>query len=241
MRLYPLICCALVLLISCHSTDNDDQDTQNEAKGSDKTIVSGHITYKISYPEIDSTEGSLVLKMLPNTMDMTYKGNRYKMSSEAGLGMFETGYICDGNHRHMDYYLRLPSNKMASRFNEKGIAKIYPYIPDYTVNYIDTSTVISGLPCKKAEVIFEQTNDTLPVWYCPSFPLTDPNWCNPYHQISGLLVDYEIFQYGIRAHMRVSEWKEGSVSDEEIRIKEGFEIVSNSAIQQKLKDMLFGF
>ena len=90
-----------------------------EVKEVGKPLSQGTIEFEVTYPELDSN--NIVLKFMPENMEMSFKDNKYSHEWAAGLGLFKTGYVTDCTTKKMDYLLKLINVKYKSSYDAESI------------------------------------------------------------------------------------------------------------------------
>ncbi len=81
----------------------------------------------------------------------------------------------------------------------------YPKAAIIRTNQTDT---IAGYFCKKALIVFEDMGmKEIEVYYTDQIKMDSPNWCTQYHEIEGVLMAYEIEEFGIKMRLEAEEVK----------------------------------
>jgi hypothetical protein len=163
-------------------------------------IKSGIIEYKISFPDID--EESITATLLPETMTYAFTESSFASHFETAGGVFQNRIIADRKERTVDHQLKVFRKKIEVKMKEADVLKMLAEYPKATIirtNEIDT---IAGFPCKKALIVFEEVESSdIEVYYTDEIEMDSPNWCTQYHEIEGVLLAYEVVQFGIRMRL----------------------------------------
>jgi hypothetical protein len=65
-------------------------------------------------------------------------------------------------------------------------------IDNMEVEYTDDTKVIAGLNSKKAIISLPGNDETFEIYYTDEISIDDPNSTNPYSQIDGVLMDFQL-------------------------------------------------
>lgn len=194
----------------------------------------GIIEYTISYPVKNY---NLSLEMfLPKTMTMTYKNNVYK--NEVSTSMFKSIMISDCNKKQMTMILNYGKDlNIYTTLNEKETKKWLESFPelDYITSYHKEELI--GFNCSKHYGVYENLEDGHDVEIIEStdIPIINSNWCNQYHQFKGVLLGYEIQQYGMNMKLTAKSIKQNkSIPDSVFDIPKNHQEVS---LDRFLKEM----
>ena len=146
---------------------------------------------------------------LPKTMTMTYKNNVYK--NEVSTSMFKSIMISDCNKKQMTMILNYGKDlNIYTTLNEKETKKWLESFPelDYITSYHKEELI--GFSCFKHYGVYENLEDGHDVEIIEStdIPIINSNWCNQYHQFKGVLLGYEIQQYGMNMKLTAKSIKQ---------------------------------
>ncbi|HRF79066.1 MAG TPA: hypothetical protein PL070_03170, partial [Flavobacteriales bacterium] len=71
--------------------------------------------------------------------------------------------------------------------------------------------------------------------------LQNPNWFNPFAEIPGVLLRYDIVQHGMRMRLDAISVKPGDVDPSKFKVKEEFEKVQPEVLHHELAEVLGTF
>ncbi len=201
-------------------------------------ISEGEIVYDVSYPYAD-TDG-LMASFLPDKMTMKFKKDRF-ITEISSAKVFKNSLYADRTDSTAEQRLKLMGKKVKVTMDRKEVQQLVKDFPDMTVFKGEGVDTVAGYPCKKAIAIFDAIDQpAVEVYYTEEIAMKDPNWCNQYHKIDGVLLAYEIERFGIRMRLRAKAVKPRTVKPKEFR-SEGYEEVSMRSMEKELKDIAKNF
>lgn len=206
----------------------------------DSRINQGVIEYDVSYPYLDTND--IGLSLLPDKMTLTFKDNIYRVESIGGMGLFAAGFIANNQSKKMDYFMKIISTKLASRFTEKGLKQFHSEFPSYQLHPLDTTKMIAGYKCKGTQIQFY--NNIVPdyiIWYTEDINIKDPNWCSPFPNIDGVLMEYKLQQDGLILSMKANSVVKDSIHDSQFKVPLEYKVVSNHTLIKKMEEAFMGF
>ena len=191
----------------------------NENQG----ISEGVIQYDITYPYY---KDKFMLSMMPAEMRMEFKGSRYKNTVDNS--MFGSSLISNCKDSTLIMLLHFGQKKIYSELDvaltdtmikRNGVPDIIP---------LNTTDSLAGILCEKYMGVFEKLEDgyDCDVYEAKGIALKNSNWCNPYRGIEGVLLGYEIDQYGLQMRFTASEVNEAVINDSIFNVPSNYKKVS---------------
>jgi hypothetical protein len=167
----------------------------------DNRLSAGIIEYSVSFPELG--EESITATLLPETMTYAFTENSFTSHFEAAGGVFKNRIIANRETMTVEHQLKVFRKKVRVMMNETDVIQMLSDYPKMTVVKTEGTDTIAGYPCKKALVIFEEIDvPEIEIYYTDEIKMKSPNWCTQYHEIDGVLMAYEIEEFGIRMRLR---------------------------------------
>lgn len=175
-----------------------------------KKITEGIIEYDITYPYF---KDHFMKSILPSTMVFEFKDGIYKNTIEKAI--FATSLISNCkdsvlimtmNFGKKRYYSELDAALTDTMLQRNGI-------PD--VVYVNSTDSMVGLLCKKHIGVFDNLKDgyDCEVYETDEIGLEGSNWCNPYRDLDGVILGYEVDQFGLQMRFRATKITDTIVSD----------------------------
>lgn len=157
----------------------------------------GIIEYKITFPQV--SEESITATLLPDKMTYAFTKNSFASNFETAGGVFKNKIVADREGRTVDHQLKIFRKKIQTRMDETEVMKMLAEYPSATVIETSETDTIAGYHCKKALIVFEDVEmEEIEVFYTDEIEMDSPNWCTQYHEIDGVLMAYEVEEFGIR-------------------------------------------
>ncbi len=201
-------------------------------------VEEGVITYRVTYPYAN-TDG-LMAAFLPEEMRMKFEENRY-MTEISSAKVFKNAFFADREDSMAIQGLKLMNKKVRVTMNKREVKELLEGFPEMTVFHSRGRDTIAGYPCKKAIAIFSDIDKpSVQVYYTDRIAIDDPNWCNQYRKIGGVLMGYEIERFGVRMRLRARKVEPRTVKEEEFKM-EGYKEVSMEEMEKELKEIMETF
>lgn len=200
----------------------------------DNKIKEGIIEYDVVYPYF---KDPFMKSQMPKKMTFEFKNNKYKNTIERGL--FGTSLIsnCKDSTLIMIFrfgkkqiYTELDAALTDTMINKNGIPDI--------INLNKTDS-ISGLLCTKYMGVFDNLDDGYDgeVYETKDIGIDSPNWCNPYRELGGVLLGYEIDQFGLQMRFRADKITDTIVSDSTFMIPSNYKKVSLERMLYEIEEL----
>ncbi|MCC7303453.1 MAG: hypothetical protein IT233_12510 [Bacteroidia bacterium] len=175
----------------------------------------GVVEYDVTYPDIE--EGNMMAAGLPDEAKYYFKGNKTITSLSGMMGMIEIGFITDEETKTAKQSLVVFTNKYVAELNEGGVNKMNAgFVKEIQLVEGETKK-IADLKCNKAKAILENGKE-IDIWYTTEIGNPGVNWSNPYSQIKGVLMEFEIEKYGIAMKLVAKKVLKDPVPDEQFSV-----------------------
>ncbi|MBL4754049.1 MAG: hypothetical protein JKY52_10715 [Flavobacteriales bacterium] len=178
ISLLPLL---LIFLSGCDTLFHED-------------IKEGYIEFEITYPETDAQ--SIIFNILPTEMILRFKDDRTAGSLSAAMGAFQTEMLAFPETKTVYQLVKIMNDKHALRVDSTEIESLYAELPEMKIHFVDSTKLVAGYKCKKATVTFKDNiKEEFSIWYTDEIDIANSNWCTPFHEISGVLLEYQVRKY----------------------------------------------
>lgn len=200
--------------------------------GSSK-YTEGVLEFEVSYPYFNGAD--IILKMLPSKMTMKFKDGRFRTTVTKGKSI-KMDFISDCNNKSMISAFQFGSKKIAVELNEKEIKAMLKEFPKVVYIDIPETDTLAGFTCKKKAAVFEDISyPDCELWYTDEIDIPNANWCYPFSDIPGVLLQYEVERYGMRMRLKAKRFLDESVDDSEFDTPQGYKSVKLSDFEDEVK------
>ena len=211
-----------VLLITLYSCDKRS-----------RTHSEGVIEYKITYPKIE--KGHYMLGLMPKKMITKFKDDKYVTKLSAGMGLFKTGFICDKENESYMQLAKLFNKKYVTQLEGDDIYSALEHLPKFHIQHSSDIKKILNYNCKKATItVGEQSDETYTVYYTNELNIEDPNWCNQYAGIDGMLLEYQYEKYGICMRFIAKKITFKKIKDTDFEVPEDYDLIPQEKVDKEI-------
>lgn len=208
----------------------------NTGKNTTSKISEGIIEYEITYPGI-AQDDIFMLGMMPKDMKVKFKNSNTIGELKTGAGVFTTRFIVNNNKRNLFHYLKLVNKEYGLILDSADIYSSYAKKPDDMKLIPSAETkVIAGYNCKKMDIVFADTAKNFAVYYTEEIGIEDPNWCTIFHEIKGVLLEYNVRQFNIEMHLTAKNVIAEDIPDEDFDVPTDYETISQAEMEEKFTD-----
>lgn len=193
-----------------------------EQEGFHENMSEGIIEYNVSYPSLDSN--NIMLEMLPTKMVMKFKKDRYKSELQTAAGIIEMSVIVDASEYKMYNLVKLFSDKYVLELDRSGARHMTSVLPPFRMEKLDEERVIAEANCNKLLLDFGTAKEESYIfYYTDQIDLKEPNWCTPFDEVQGVLLDYRIENYDMDMRLTAERIISTKIDDKEFEIDESYE------------------
>jgi GLPGLI family protein len=204
------------------------------------TVAEGVIEYALSFPEY--APDGLMAGMLPERTTVSFTEDKQVAELSAGMGIFRTTMVTDNSGKAMDYHLSLMSKRIVAHMLPKDLAQFNAPNGKPTILFTNTMDTIAGYPCRKAVAVFNDlAHREIEVWYTDRILMQDPNWFGPFAEVPGVLLRYDVVQYGIRMRLEAVKVTPGDVDPKLFDKKSDFQPVPAEVLQNEIAEVMNTF
>ncbi|TXI79818.1 MAG: hypothetical protein E6Q44_08575 [Flavobacteriales bacterium] len=206
----------------------------------ERRLAEGVIEYALSFPDYDPN--GIMAGMLPEKTTLLFSDDKQIAELSAGMGVFRTTMVIDGIDQVLDYHLSLMSKKMVAHLQPGDLSLFNQDSGKPTILFTSDRDTIAGFPCKRAIAIFDRIDHPeTDLWYTDRIALEHPNWFSPFAEVPGVLLRYDIVQYGMRMRLNAISVQPGEVDPSRFMVKKDFESVKPEVLHHELSEVLATF
>lgn len=201
----------------------------------DEEISQGELEFEILYPYYQGS--GLMASMLPDKMSMVFKDGVYKTEVSRG-SIFKSSFIIDCNKKTVTNLFQFGTRKYYAVMNEKAVKKMLSTEPK--PQYLDSNDgdSLAGFLCKKTVAYYEELEQPdVAIYSTSDIKIPNSNWWTPFHEIDGVLLEYEVERFNFRMRFSATNFTQREVEDSEFDIPSGYKKVSIEKIEKELKEV----
>ena len=205
-----------------------------------RKIKEGVIEYALTFPDYDPN--GLMAGMLPEKT-LLYFGDGQQMADlSAGMGVFHTSMMVNTEDQVMNYHMSVMSKKLVSELHPRDLVSFNKESQAFTIVFTNITDTIAGYPCKKAIAVYANIDQPeAELWYTDAIEMETPNWYGPYSEIPGVLLRYEMVQYGMRMQLNATSVTAGPVDPIKFKAKGEYDKVAPEVLHHELEEVLSTF
>lgn len=223
LRLLSLLLLSIIL-ISCNSSSNK------------KDISEGIIEYKIIYPKMDEND-IMLASMMPKNMNMKFKDNNTVSELKTGAGVFQTKFINQNKEKKLIHLVKMVNSKYGLILDSTEIYESYAKKVDgMRIEKTQETKEIAGYTCYRAKIIFDHPENNFDIYYTNEIKISNPNWCTPFYEIDGVLMEYQLENYNILMRLTAENVVEADVEENEFTMPDDYEEITQAEMEEKFLD-----
>jgi GLPGLI family protein len=198
-----------------------------------KYISEGVIEYKATPVDPDNSMAALA----PSKMLVKFKDNFCAAEMTAGMGLFTTSFVSDPKRKTFTHMVKLINQKFAVIMGPDSIKNEVDADPKPIIQKMDETKKIAGYTCKKAHVTYANNAQApFDIWYTKELNIENPNWSNPYHEIDGVLMEYQLKRYGLELRFNAISVSKASIDESIFSLPSEYKIISRQEMAKKFQD-----
>ena len=200
----------------------------------------GIIKYKISFPEV--SDESITATLLPDQMTYAFTPSSFASNFETAGGVFRNKIVANRETRTVDHQLKVFRKKIQTKMQETDVMQMIAEYPKAAVIKTTQTDTIAGYHCNKALVVFEDVGmKEIEVFYTNQIKMDSPNWCTQYHEIDGVLMAYDIEEFGIRMRLEAEEVKTPLQNPEMLQADSEYSEITKEMMDIELEQLVQTF
>jgi hypothetical protein len=198
----------------------------------------GVIHYQLEY--LVSSDSIPVVSLLPKKMDIFFKNNNVHQKIQGFGGLFYMGGVKNTKDSTMAAMLKIMGKKYLHKETHTQHVKFgYDSYPKMIFEKTNEKKIIGGLPCYKVRVKFPNHEmKDFDLYYTKKIKLKNPNWNNPFKEIDGVLMDYEISIFGIPTHVSAENVEFIRIDDSEFELPTDFKVVTQKEMEETIDELI---
>jgi hypothetical protein len=197
-------------------------------------INEGSIVYEITY--LDDEQDNPLIALLPKTMTTKFKDNNTLSTIEGFFGTFKLIYLSNYNDGLNYSILRILDKKYVYQFDTSQVPAGYNDMNNIKIEKTDEKVEIAGFKCNTVKAVCpEISTEPLIIYYTEQIKILSPNSNNPFKEIQGVLMGFQVKIAGINMKFLAKEVIKEEIDDKEFVTPDGYNQVSKNELEEILK------
>ena len=207
----------LSVLASCDSEPEE---------GKVKKISEGRIVYALSYPQFE--DDNIFTYMFPSEMTFKFKDNNTRNELKTKMAIFSTSLLANNKEKKVTHLVKIANKYSGLEMDSMEIMEEYGRKPDgMIITPTNKTKVVAGYTCNHALVSFaSDSSKNFDIYYTNEIEIKDPNWCTPFHEIKGVLMEANVNKFNIDMHMVATKVVEEEYPNEDFQITKEYEPIT---------------
>jgi hypothetical protein len=197
-----------------------------------KFISEGIIEYKATPVDPNNSMAALA----PTKMLVKFKDNFTEAEMTAGMGLFATSFISDPGKKRFIHLVKLINQKFALITSGDSVKKEIDADPKPIIEITSETKQVAGYTCKRAKISYaDKSIPCFDVWYTTELNIQNPNWSNPFHDIEGTLMEYQLKRYGLELRFTCTSVSKSSIDESIFELPADYKIITRKEMDKKFE------
>ncbi len=197
----------------------------------------GTIEYDMIY--LQDQKENPIISLLPTTMTLKIKDNKSIQKIEGWMGVFQMAGIARRDENYKAAYLKIMGEKYVFETTMDGPAFGFDEYPKMKLVPSDSVKIIAGYKCKAYDVYLNDSSAAaFTIYYTDDIKLDNPNCNNPFQEVKGVLLEYQMKFQRIPVHLIAKKVVKEEIADDEFLVPDGFQKVSKEKIQEVINNLM---
>ncbi len=197
-------------------------------------LKEGVIKYKLEY--FDNPDNMAIISVLPTEMEIKFKPNHYLQSVEGWMGIFRMAGYNDIKKNEKTALLKMMNKKYIYKVTGETGGFGFDPMEGKKLEFTKETKQIAGYKCKKVKVTYKDKQ--FDVYYTDKIKIEDPNWNNPFPEINGVLMEYQISMFGINTKITATQVVKQDIPDEDFIVPAGYKNVSKKEMESVINKLM---
>ena len=206
-------------------------------KSADRSaILSGRIDYKITYlnPDIDKKTASL----LPSRMKLLFNEKHASNNIEGFMGVYKINAFTNFHTRKCSTILKVFEKHYIFKGGRDEQMCCFDTMDGMEIEYTKDTKKIAGFNCKRCIITLPETDETIDVYFTEEIKLKHPNSTNPYKEIEGVLMEFELKLLYLNMHFIAEKYEPLQKNNITVKTPENAKNVTREQMTQILSRLM---
>lgn len=203
-------------------------------------LSQGIITYKVTFPNISAD--NVINSLLPDKVTMCFKDGQSSINLESVGGVFKSKMVSNEKQLQIEQFVKIFKKRIRARLGEKDIESFNSELPDMTIIKTNQTDSIAGYLCHKAIGVYDDPSmPEINLYYTKDIDLKSPNWFNQYSSIDGVLMWYEIQEFGLKMRLEAVNVDKENIDKSIFKTDTTYSLISPEALKVQLDQLVQSF
>jgi hypothetical protein len=199
----------------------------------------GVIYYDLEFPFL---EDNMLKNVFPEEMKLYFKDDKMYGEVRSLGGIVTTSFIADNEEKTITQMLKNYSDYYCSTLDEPNVRQSLSGHPGIRYEATERTELVAGYMCKVTIAHF--LTDSVPpitLLHTDEIDIESPNWYSPFHEISEVLLGYEVEQFGMRMKLRANTVAKKVVEDQMLVKRDKYQEIPVQELSEMMSGMLTDF
>lgn len=199
-----------------------------------KNINEGIIEFEVTY--LDDERQNPLIALLPTNMTLKFKDNSTVSHIEGFFGTFRLTYISDSKKGINASLLKVLDKKYIYEVDTTQQAFGYEAMRNLKIENTGKTKLVAGYACQEAKFICEEiSKEPLMIYYTNEIEISNPNTNNPFRQINGVLLEFQVKLNDINMKFVAKKVKRENIEDKDFEVPAGYLKVTKAEMEKILE------
>lgn len=223
-QLYVFLSIAIIVAIQSCSTES--------------TVPQGLIVYSVSYSNL---EQSILENILPSEMTVLFKGDLIRGQLRSIGGVVSSEFIGNQKTKEFKQLLKSYREHYVCNLDEKGVEAFIEKFPAVRLESTNETKLISGYTCNVTLAHPVSGGEPMRLYHTNDLGIIKPNWYTQFNEIEGVLLGYELEQFGVKLHLEAKEIKNRPVDDAVFVVDSKYVAVNSAKMESVFEKLIADF
>ena len=196
--------------------------------------------YNVSYPVL---ERSILKNVLPSEMTILFKGNMSRGQLRSVGGIVNSEFISNQKTKMFKQLLKSYQDYYVCELNQEGVNEFVSTFPSMRFESADETIVVAGYNCE-VTLGYNEANpqaEPMRIYHTKELSIENPNWYTQFKSIDGVLMGYELEQFGMTIRLVAKEVLERPVDDAAFLVDAKYVSVNSEEMETKFEHLISAF
>ena len=197
----------------------------------------GRIEYKIQY--IENNHNHISSTLLPKKMKLEFNQEYSTNVIEGFMGVFRLNSVINFKHKRCSTLLEILNKNYLFKGKRGDEMCCFEPMNKMEIAYTEETKQIAGLNCKKAIIKLPEKNEKFEVYYTNDIRLSNANISNPYSDIDGVMMDFQLNLTGLKMKFTAEKFeKDNNIKPHKLKVPDNCTIVTRQQMVQIINKLM---